>query len=138
LDELRVALEAEGAAAGWGDALRGPGGAVEDAGGGVADGVQAGEAVANLGEELLLGVVFGAGGEDEVDDDAMPLRDAGDADTGGVQVRGDGDALDEAQLDDIAGDGGIVAVAEGFADGGFGERGHGASSGARRGTERGL
>ncbi len=33
------------------------------------------------------------------------------------------DGVDEAEVDDVAGEFGVVAVAEGFADGGFGEHG---------------
>jgi len=56
------------------------------------------------------------------------LRDARDAGAGGFAVGGDGDALDEAEIDDVKGELGVVAVAECGADVGFGEdvgfRGH--------------
>ena len=49
------------------------------------------------------------------------LGDAGDACAGGFGVGREGDAADEAEVDYVAGEGGVVAVAEGGADVGFGE-----------------
>ena len=42
----------------------------------------------------------------------MFLGDAGDVGAGGVGVGGEGDGADEAEVDDVAGEFGVVAVAE--------------------------
>ena len=55
LDEVGVAVEAEGLAAGGGDAEGSPCGFVEESDGGVADGFEAGEAIDDLGAELGFG-----------------------------------------------------------------------------------
>src|ERR1700704_4892183 len=52
LNEVRVAVEAEGFAAGWGDAQGSPCGLFEERDGGVAYGFKAGEAIGDLGLEL--------------------------------------------------------------------------------------
>ena len=62
--------------------------------------------------------VLGGG---EVDLDAVFLGDAGDVGAGGFGVGGDGDGADEAEVDDVAGEDGVVAVAEGVEDVGLGE-----------------
>ena len=49
------------------------------------------------------------------------MRDAGDMGAGGLEVGGDHDGADEAEIDDVAGEDGIVAVAEGREDVGLGE-----------------
>lgn len=91
---------------------------------GAADGLERGEAIFDLGGELgcdvgVVGVlVFGEG---ERDVDAVAGWDSGDAGAGGVGVGCDGDGVDEAEVDDVARDFGVVAVAQGFADGLFGE-----------------
>ena len=64
---------------------------------------------------------FGGVGGDEGDCDEVFLGDSGDSGAGGFGVRLDGDGLDEAEVDDVAGDLGVVAVAEGLEDVGFGE-----------------
>ena len=115
LDEAGVAVETEDATAGGGDLLRGPRSAVDEGDGGLADGFEAGEAVGDLGVELCFGVVRGAG-QGEGDGDAMFLGDAGDVGAGGVEVGGDGEGAEEAEVDDVAGDDGVVAVAEGAED----------------------
>ena len=51
----------------------------------------------------------------------MFLGDAGDVCAGGFEVGGDGDGADEAEVDDVAGEDGVVAVAEGEEDVGLGE-----------------
>jgi hypothetical protein len=124
LDEVGVAVEAEDFAAGGGDAEGSPGGLVEESDRGVAHGLKAGEAVGDLGFELGAEVGFGGfvllcGGE--LDFDAMFLGDAGDVGAGGFEVGGDGDGADEAEVDDVAGEDGVVAVAEGEEDVGLGE-----------------
>ena len=70
--------------------------------------------------------------EGEGDVDAMARRDAGDAGAGGVGVGRDGDGVDEAEVDDVEGDFGVVAVAQGGEDVGFGE-GRGWADGAGSG-----
>jgi len=64
LDQVGVAVEAEDAAAGGSDLLGGPCRRGEDRDGGLADGLEAGEAVGDLGAELGLGG-FGGVGEGE-------------------------------------------------------------------------
>jgi hypothetical protein len=97
---------------------------------GAADGLEGGEAIFDLGGELGCGVgvvrVFGRG-EGEPDVDAVAGWDSGDAGAGGLGVGRDGDVVDEAEVDDVAGDFGVVAVAESVADGLFseGKGGHG-------------
>ncbi len=83
--------------------------------GGVGDGLEASEAVLDLGAGLGFGVVGGVG-EGEGDGDAMFWGDAGDVGSGGVGVRGDGDGADEAEVDEVAGERGVVAVAKGCVD----------------------
>ena len=86
LDEVGVAVEAEGLAAGGGDAEGSPGGFVEESDGGLADGFEAGEAVDDLGAELGFGGFVGLGGG-EGDLDAVLLGDAGDAGRRGLRGR---------------------------------------------------
>ena len=93
LDEVGVAVEAEDAAAGGGDLLGCPGGSREDADGGLADGLEAGEAVGDLGAELGLGV-FGGVGEGEGEVDAVFAGDSGDVSAGGFEVWGDVNGAD--------------------------------------------
>ena len=62
-------------------------------------------------------------GEGEGDGDAVARRDAGDSGAGGVGVGRDGDGVDQAEVDDVEGDVGVVAVAQGGEDVGFGESG---------------
>ena len=120
LDQVGVAVEAQGLAAGGGDAEGCPCGVVEESDGGVAYGFEAGEAVCDLGAKVGLGgFVDLCGGE--LDFDAMFLGDAGDVGAGGFEVGGDGDGTDEAEVDDVAGEDGVVAVAECEEDVGLGE-----------------
>ena len=112
LDEVAVAVEAEGAAAEGGDADGRPGGLVEEVDLGAADGGEAGEAVEDLGAEVCLDrVVLLGGGEGEGDAEAW--GDAGDAGAGGGGVFADGEGVEEAEVDNVAGQGRVVAVAEG-------------------------
>jgi hypothetical protein len=67
----------------------------------------------------LGGFVFLCGGEFDVD--AVFLRDARDMGAGGFEVGRDHDGADEAEVDDVAGEDGIVAVAECEEDVGLGE-----------------
>lgn len=52
---------------------------------------------------------------------AVSRRDARNVGAGGFEVRGDGNGVDEAEVDDVAGDRGIVAVPERCEDVGLGE-----------------
>jgi hypothetical protein len=120
LDEVGVAVEAEDLAAGGGDAEGTPCGLVEESDGGVAYGLEAGEAVLDLGLELGFGgFVCLRGGE--LDFDVVFLGDAGDMGAGGFEVGGDCDGADEAEVDDVAGEDGVVAVAEREENVGLGE-----------------
>ena len=84
------------------------------------DGLEAGEAVNDLGAEVGF-CGFGGMGWDEIDVDDVFLRDAGYAGAGGFAVGGDGDGLDEAEVDDVEGKLGVVAVAKSGVDVSFGE-----------------
>ncbi len=101
--------------------LRGPGGMVEEDDFGVADGFEAGEAVDDLGAGAGLRRLRLVWVGVRVDFDAVFLGDAGDVGAGGFGVGGDGDGVDEAEVDYVAGEGGVVAVAQGGEDVGFGE-----------------
>jgi hypothetical protein len=119
---------AEARAAFRADAAGIPGRLAEEGDVGAADGVEGGEAVLDLGDERG---VFGRDylGEDEGDRDAMAGWDAGNACAGGVGIGGYGDGVDEAEVDDVEGVSGVVAVAEGRKDEGFGEGGGWSGSG---------
>ena len=93
---------------------------VEESDGGVAHGFEASEAVCDLGAELGVGIFVGLGGG-EFDLDVVFLRDAGDVGAGGFEVGGDRDGVNEAEIDDVAGEDGVVAVAEREEDVGLGE-----------------
>lgn len=82
---------------------------------GLADGFEACEAVSDLGDELGFGG-FGGIGWGEGDGDDVFLGDAGDSVAGGFEVRLDGDGVDQAEVDYVAGDFGVVAVAQGGED----------------------
>ena len=112
LDEIRVAVQAEEAAAGGSDVVWDPAGGVEEGDVGVADGLEASEAVNDLGGQLGFGRFVG-GGEGEGDRDAVLARDAGDVGAGGFEVGGDGEGAEETEIHDVAGNGGVEAVAEG-------------------------
>jgi hypothetical protein len=86
----------------------------------LAYGFEAGEAVDDLGAELGVGVFACLCGSD-FDFDAVFLGDAGNVGPGGFAIRGYLDAVDEAEVDYVAGEGGVVAVAKGDEDVGFGE-----------------
>lgn len=120
LHEIGVAVETKEPAACGGDALRVPARFLENHDGGLADSLKTSETVADLGFHLGFGG-FGRVGEDEVNGDASFLRDAGDAGAGCVRVGGDGGVENEAEVDDIAGEIGVVAVAESTEEVGFGE-----------------
>lgn len=120
LDQVRVTVEAEGLAAGGSDVERAPEGLVEEGDGGVADGFEAGQAVGDLCAELGGCSFFGLAGSDGDFYDVF-LRDAWDGCAGGFGVGGDGDGADEAEVNDVAGQDGVVAVAEGLEDVGVGE-----------------
>jgi len=87
------------------------------------DGGEAEEAVFDLGEELGVGGVVGAGGA-EGDAREVAGGEAGDRSAGSVGVGGDGGGGDEAGVDDVAVVG--VAVAEEVEEVGWG---HGVSGG---------
>ena len=115
LDEVAVAVQAEGAAAKRGDVDGGPGGLVEEVDLGAADGWNAGEAVEDLGAEVGFdGVVLLGGGEGY--GDAVARGYAGDAAARGCWVFEDGEGAEEAEVDNVAGEGGVVAVAESGSD----------------------
>ncbi len=98
---------------------------------GAADGFEGGEAVLNLGDErsvLRIRNILRARGRDDLGEDksyadAMAGWDSGNACAGGAGIGRDGDGVDEAEVDDVEGDTGVIAVAEGCADAGFGEGG---------------
>jgi hypothetical protein len=83
---------------------------------------EAQEAVFDLGAELGVGGFVGGGrGEGEGGEEAW--RDAGDVGAGGFGVWSEGGGADEAEVDDVAAENGVVAVAEGGLERGGG---HGA------------
>src|SRR5437868_12263591 len=111
LDEVGVAVEAEDSAAGGGDAEGRPCGFVENSDLGAAYRLEAGESVGDLGAELGFGG-FALLGGGEFDLDLVFFGDAGDVGAGGFEVRRDGDGVDEAEVDDVAGEDGVIAIAE--------------------------
>lgn len=117
---MRVAVEAKGLAAGGSDVEGGPDGRVEEGDSGAADSFETSEAVGDLCAELGDGGFFGLGGSDGDFYDVF-LRDAWDGCAGSFDVGGDGDGVDEAEVDDVAGQDGVVAVAESLEDVGLGE-----------------
>ena len=120
LDEVRVAVDAEDFAAGGGNAEGSPCGLVEESDGGSVYGFEAGEAVCDLCAEVGFGgFVCLSGGE--YDFDVVFWGDAGDLGPGGFGIGGDGDGADEAEVDDVAGEDRVVAVAEREEDVGLGE-----------------
>jgi len=120
LDEIGVAVEAQDLAAGGGDAEGRPWGLIEEGDGGLAYGFEAGEAVCDLGAQLGVdGFVGLCGGEFDLD--LVFLRDAGDVGAGGFEVGGDVDGVDQPEVYDVAGQDGVVAVAECEEDVGLGE-----------------
>src|SRR6266481_2454411 len=120
LDEVGVAVEAEDLAAGGGDAEGSPCRLVKESDGDAAYCFEAGEAVCDLGAEVGFGgFVCLCGGE--FDFDGVFLGDVRDVGAGGFEGGGDYDGADEAEVDDVAGEDGVVAVAEGDKDVGLGE-----------------
>ena len=77
----------------------------------MADGFETSEAVGDLGDELGFGG-FGGVGWGQGDGDDVLLGDAGNSGAGGFVVRLDGDGVDQAEVDYVAGDFGVVAVAQ--------------------------
>ena len=65
-----------------------------------------------------MGGVFGEG---QGDVNAVAGWDSGDVGAGGFGVEGDGNFLDEAEVDDVAREDGVVAVVKGVEDVGLGE-----------------
>jgi hypothetical protein len=120
LDEIRVAVEAQGFAAGWSDLLGRPYRFFEESDDGLADSFETGETIFDLGFELGVGGFVGLGWG-EFDFDAVLLRDTGDVCAGCLAVTRDFYGADEAEIDDVAGEDGIVAVAESEEDVSFGE-----------------
>ena len=115
LDQGWVAVEAEGLAACGGDVLWGPGGRGLDGDVGLTDGFEASEAVGDLSDELGFGGFSGVGWGQGDGDDVL-LGDAGDSGAGGFVVGLDGDGLDQTEVDYVAADFGVVAVAQGGED----------------------
>src|SRR5215469_6663508 len=120
LDQVGVAVEAEYAAADGGDLEWAPGGFGDEEDLGVAGFFEAGEAVLDLRGELG-GCLFGGVGEGQFDLDTMFLWDARDTGAWSVGVGGDGDGADEAQVDDVAGERGVEAVAQSVQNVRFGQ-----------------
>ena len=112
LDEAGVAVEAQDAASLGGDLCGIPSWRGEEGDGRLAYLLKACEAIGDLGFELRFGGFCGVG-QDEVDLDAMFFEHAGDAGSGGFEVRRDGDVSDEAEIDDVAGEFRVVAVVKG-------------------------
>src|ERR1039458_3028191 len=114
------------------DAIGRPDGMVEQGNFSAVDGLESRGAVLNLGDEGG-GVGFGVSEADgdEGDGHAVARRNAGDSRAGGVGVGRDGDAVDEAEVDDVEWAPWVVAVAQrgedvGFSEGrGLGRRRHG-------------
>src|ERR1035437_5979230 len=104
------------------DAIGRPGGMVEQGNFCAVDGLERGEAVLNLGDEGG-GVGFGVGepNRSEGNVDTLARRNAGDSRAGGAGVGRDGDAVDEAEVDDVEWAPWVVAVAQRGEDVGFGE-----------------
>ena len=73
-----------------------------------------------MGCELGVGAFVGLG-RDQGDFDDVFLWDTGDACSGGLVVWRDVNGTDEAEVDDVAGEDGVVAVAEGLENVVFGE-----------------
>ena len=115
LDEGWVAVETEDFSACGGDVLWSPGGCGLDGDVGLADGFEAGEAVGDLGCELGFGGFGGVGGCEGDGEDVL-LGDTGDSYAGCFVIAGDGDGEDEAEVDYVAGDFGVVAVSQGGQD----------------------
>jgi hypothetical protein len=120
LDEVRVAVETESSASCGRDVEGRPDGVVEDGHVGSAYGFETCEAVDDLGLELSVGDFVVLGGSD-FDLYFVFLGDARDICAGGFEVGGDGERVDEAEVNYVAGEGWIVTVAEGGEDIGFGE-----------------
>jgi hypothetical protein len=115
LDQGWVAVEAEDFPACGGYVLWGPKRRGLDSDVGLADGFEACQAVRYLGGELGFGG-FGGVGWRQGDRDDVLLGGAGDSGAGGFVVGLDGDGVDEAEVDYVAGDFGVVAVAQGCED----------------------
>ncbi len=115
LDEGWVTVETQDFAAGGGYVLWGPRGRGLDGDVGLADGFEACETIRDLGSELGFGG-FGGVRWGQGDGDDVFLGDAGDSCAGGFVVGLDGDGVDEAEVDYVAGDFGVVAVAQGCED----------------------
>jgi len=75
------------------------------------DGFEAEEAVFDLGGELGVGGFVGGGGG-EAEGGEVAGRNAGDVGPGSVEVAGEVGGADEAEIDDVAVQAGVVAVAE--------------------------
>ena len=104
------------------DAIGRPDGMVEQRNFSAVDGLERSETVLNLGDEGG-GVGFGVSEPDrsEGNGHALARRNAGDSCTGSVGVGRDGDAVDEAEVDDVEWAPWVVAVAQRGEDVGFGE-----------------
>lgn len=92
----------------------------KDADRGMVDGFKAGETVGYLGAKLRFGGVSRVG-QNDLDFDAVLLRNAGDSPAWGIGIGDNRDGADEAEINDIAGEFWIVAVAKSGEDIGFGE-----------------
>ena len=92
-----------------------PGGRGDEDDGGLTCFFESGEAILDLGGDLH-GRFVGGTGQGEFYIDAVLLRDSGDSCAGSFGVRLDRDGADEAEVDYVAGEHGIVAVAQGGED----------------------
>ncbi len=90
LHEARISGETEGFEPGGRDAEGRPCGFEKEGDGGVADGLETGEAVCDLGGELLVGGFVGAGGG-EGDLDMVTIGNASDTEARAFDFRSDGD-----------------------------------------------
>ena len=88
------------------------------------DRFQAEESVFDLGGELGVGGFVGGGGG-EAEGGEVAGRDAGDGGSRGFKVAGEVSGADEAEIDDVAVQAGVVAVAESMEEVGVGHRGRG-------------
>ena len=100
----------------------GPGGGVGDEDVDAGELGEAGEAVVDQGAELG---VYRRITRQEGDSGGEARGDSGDAGSRGFGVRGEGDGGDQAKVDEVEGDFGVEAVAEGLEEVGLG---HGRAS----------
>ena len=124
LDQTGVAIETEDFAAGGSDVLWSPGRMVDQVDGGLADGFETCEPIDDLCAELGLGGFVGVcRGEGELN--FVASWDAGYVGAGCFVIGCKCDGADEAEIDDVTGQYGIIAVAKSGEDLRFSEHGEG-------------